>query len=357
MSDSYNGANKNLKSLQILRFIAATSVVYLHISVAYLHIYVTPSFGSFGVDIFFVLSGFVIALVVSTQKSPILFAINRLTRIVPIYWLLTTLLLLLIYIKPQYVHETTAASVSFLNYIKSLFFIPYYGTSDMMPLLRVGWTLNYEMLFYLCVWFGLALTKRYAIFLALCLLLLVYILFGNVIDSKLMNEFFSSELIFEFALGIAAYKIYSKSLLSRIKNLTFIALFIIAYSFMAYVEANEYKGSRFILFGIPSFLLVICAAELEGFIGELNNNITSVLASMGDASYATYLTHWYVIVAFRKIVSEKLDLFEFYSAFGALLTLSAALIVGQITYKYADKPLNEILKRFFIRIFVKTTQQ
>ena len=114
-----NQANGNLKSLQILRFIAATSV-------AYLHIFVNPNFGSFGVDIFFVLSGFVIALVVSNKQSAKVFAISRLTRIVPLYWLLTTLLLFVIFFIPQYVHEATVASATFINYLKSLFFIPYF---------------------------------------------------------------------------------------------------------------------------------------------------------------------------------------------------------------------------------------
>ncbi len=347
--DSNISGAQNLKSLQILRFIAATSV-------AYLHLYVTPNFGAFGVDIFFVLSGFVIALVTSTQKSPTLFAINRLTRIVPIYWLLTTFLLLIIFIKPEYVHETTAASATFLNYIKSLLFIPYYGASDMKPLLRVGWTLNYEMLFYFCVWIALIFTKRFTLVIALLILLTLYIMLGNVWGNKLMNEFFGSELIFEFGLGIAAYKIYANKILNKISKYLLIIVSVVAYGFMAIAEANEYSGSRFIVFGVPSFLLVICAVGLESFVEELNKTLVSTLTSMGDASYATYLTHWYVIVAFRKIASEKLHLFEFYSAQGALFTLCAALIAGQLTYKYADKPLNSKLKKYFSKIFIKPAQ-
>ena len=69
---------------------------------------------------------------------------------------------------------------------------------------------------------------------------------------------------------------------------------------------------------------------------------------MGDASYATYLTHWYVIVAFRKIFSEKLGLINFHSPIGIATTLMAALLIGQLTFRYVDRPLNKKLKRYLL---------
>ena len=105
-----------LNSLQILRFIAAACVANYHIAF---------NFGTFGVDIFFVLSGFVIALVTLDKKDPKLFLINRISRIVPLYWLLTCLLLILILAKPQLVHESTVANTNVVSFISSLFFIPF----------------------------------------------------------------------------------------------------------------------------------------------------------------------------------------------------------------------------------------
>ena len=349
-TNSNNQADSKLKSLQILRFISATSVIYLHI-------FFNPNFGSFGVDIFFVLSGFVIALVVSNKQSAKVFAINRLTRVVPLYWLLTTLLLFLIYFIPQYVHETTAASASFINYLKSLFFIPYYNVSDMKPLLTLGWTLNYEMLFYLCVWIALITTKRNILLISFLLLVICYYVFGSLTHNKIANEFFGSELIFEFILGVIAFKIFSLNKLKQISNSILMPTAILAYGLMAFLEANEYGGNRFIFFGIPSFILVLSAVGLEKYVSESKNVFTSALINMGDASYATYLTHWYVIVACKKIFSEKLELYDFYSATGVCITLGISLIVGQITFKYIDKPLSKNLKRYIFSRFVKPTQQ
>lgn len=77
--------NSNLRTLQILRALAAICVIYFHIGAIH-------RFGSFGVDIFFVVSGFVIALVISHGQSPAVFAINRIIRIFPLYSILTTCL-------------------------------------------------------------------------------------------------------------------------------------------------------------------------------------------------------------------------------------------------------------------------
>ena len=334
------GGRDDLESLQILRFLAAASVVYLHLSPG-------PAFGAFGVDIFFVLSGFVIALVVSRQKSPAVFAVDRATRIVPLYWLMTTLLYLLILVDPRFVHESTAASASFGNYLRSLFFVPYYGASDMKPLLRIGWTLNYEMLFYACVWVGLLLCRRFPLALALFLLVCLYGLPRAVTSQEPLGEFLGSELVFEFALGVAAWRIHAARPSRRVKELPMFLVSVLAYGFMVGAERHEFTGSRLVLFGIPSFLLVLCGSGLENLVRRSNRAVTSTLVSMGDASYATYLTHWFVIVLFRKVLAEQLHLFDFYSTTGMVVTLCAALAVGQVTYKYVDRPLCMFLKRRF----------
>ena len=103
-------------------------------------------------------------------------------------------------------------------------------------------------------------------------------------------------------------------------------------------------------------ILVLSAVGLEEYVSETKNVFTSALIHMGDASYATYLTHWYVIVACRKIFDEKLGLYDFYSATGVCITLGISLIVGQITFKYVDKPMSKNLKRYIFSRFVKPIQ-
>ena len=196
--------NTDLRSLQILRMIAATSVVYYHI-------YAKPNFGLFGVDIFFVLSGFVIALVLKNNSTAKQFAINRISRIVPIYWILTTFLFLLIYIYPPIVRKSTAETATIFLYLKSLFFIPYYGIQEVKPpLLRVGWTLNYEIFFYFITWTALVIFKKQFF---KCIFLLMFCTYTAPLvlssENPFFQEFFSSYYIFEFLLGICVFHIYT----------------------------------------------------------------------------------------------------------------------------------------------------
>ncbi|MEI7432578.1 MAG: acyltransferase, partial [Betaproteobacteria bacterium] len=182
-----------LKTLQILRAIAATSVVYYHVKCL-------PNFGSFGVDIFFVISGFVMSLIVANGESTTRFAINRVARIVPLYWLLTSAVLVLTLFYPALFDSTTA---DFYNYLKSLFFIPYYKESGYLhPMLTMGWSLNYEMFFYACIWLSVIAFGRRFFFSTLFLLIVSYILLGNLVENRVMNSFFGDYMVFEFMAGM-----------------------------------------------------------------------------------------------------------------------------------------------------------
>jgi len=197
-----------LKSLQILRAVAAISVVYFHIgSGPYAPIPTPiPTFGSFGVDIFFVISGFVMAMVVAKGHSARSFAISRLTRIVPLYWILTTCLLLLAAVKPDLLSSTTA---NLLNYLKSLCFIPYFKENgSLTPMLAVGWTLNYEMFFYLCVWISLIFVRRFYVQATISLIILCYFLASMATQNSVVSSFFGNTQIFEFLFGMLLYKVY-----------------------------------------------------------------------------------------------------------------------------------------------------
>lgn len=333
-----------LKSLQILRFIAAACVVNYHN---------TFTFGTFGVDIFFVLSGFVIALVVNDKQEPTLFVINRISRIIPLYWLLTSLLLILILVKPQLVHESTIVNTNVVSFISSLFFIPFYLGDEMKPILSLGWTLNYEMLFYFLVWLSLILT-RYSLIFASSILLSLFIFFAFIFEIEKFSLFFGNDIILEFILGIIAFKIYKSNFLYRIPISLCVFIIITSFSFMAFNESVGVLGnsfSRFIIYGIPSFFLVFSCVGLENYIGKFRPTFVSFFVNMGNASYATYLTHWYVISFSNTILSEQFGLYNFHSIIGAIITFIVALIVGQITYKFLDKPMNIIFRTTLINKF------
>ena len=145
-----------LISVQALRALAAWVVVCHHFMQIFFNFHASGPIGEFfvtkgavGVDIFFVISGLVIFL--STQNSEMpagRFMLNRIIRIVPAYWFYTAAMgLLLLVAAPLLPHQV----INWQTFMLSLFFIPTEnpGGYGLYPTLNVGWTLNYEMFFYL----------------------------------------------------------------------------------------------------------------------------------------------------------------------------------------------------------------
>lgn len=331
-------SNNTLQSIQLLRGIAALSVVYVHVLA-------TPNFGLFGVDIFFVISGFVMTLVTTKNTNPTAFFLHRLIRIVPLYWMLTTCLLVVIVFAPNLLSSTT---LNFTNFLKSLFFIPYFKESHLIqPFLFVGWTLNYEMLFYLCITSGLMLSSRHYLLIAISALVLIYLTLGVLADNSLLNGFFGNLKIFEFVLGILAFKIYRFGYLKNIPYL--FGLFISAgcLFFMIYAETKQIKIDSFFTYGIPSFFLLLSALSLELIMGS--PIVKTIATFVGDTSYAIYLSHAFVIEFIRKVVIKHSDFLQHHMSVVIIVSLSASILVGYFLHRYLDQPLQHYLKRILLQ--------
>jgi len=332
----------NLISLQMLRAIAAISVVYLHIVHPYPNLF--PIFGKFGVDIFFVISGFVMALVISKGQSSSIFAISRISRIIPLYWMLTILVFLLALIKPSLL-ASTHADVTHL--ILSLFFIPHFREfGTLHPILAVGWTLNYEMFFYFCTWISILFVRRYYFFINISLIALTYFFLGIQADNKVLNTFFGNSYLFEFVLGMLCFKFYTLQFFNKLHKVILIALPIICCWFMAYSEVNLYDLDRIFLYGIPSALLLLSLTSLESTSEIKNNFISRGFSSIGDASYAIYLSHLYVVEGLRRVLLNSFHIENFYTNGGVFLVIFVVLVVGHFIYIYIDKPISTKLKKY-----------
>lgn len=332
----------NLSSLQILRGIAAISVVYLHIGAL-------PSFGSFGVDIFFVISGFVMAMIVVNGQTAKTFVFSRITRIVPLYWLITTGLLALVAIKPELFKDTTA---NLREYFESILFIPYNnGHRGLLPLLAVGWTLNYEMFFYFSIWISMLVSRRFFIPTTSFIIFVFYLLADKQYGGAVFSSFFGNTIIFEFLFGIIVFQLHTKWQLSNTTSLTLIVISVLSYVFMAVAESNNVTINRLLINGIPSAILVFSMLKLEEQLNRLNFDkklwAYSILVRTGDASYAIYLIHLFIVVGFVKIAYQKLHLINPYSPLGVAIILFSSLLAGQLLYVFVDKPLIKYFKYKF----------
>ena len=232
------------KNIQVLRFIAAFSVMMVHLPVF--------EFGAWGVDIFFVISGFIMMYI--TEHNNKNFLIKRIIRIVPLYWLLTLTVFLIAFLEPEILNNTTA---NFEHLLKSLFFIPFNkNETGHFPILFLGWTLNYEIIFYILFAFTIVIFKRFRLMISS--FLIIFFLGINYFFSEhtFINSTYSNTIMFEFIYGMFIFLIWQRfknnSPPSNFNKAIVTLLLICMIIFFGSLEV-----SRAIKWGVPSSFLVL----------------------------------------------------------------------------------------------------
>jgi exopolysaccharide production protein ExoZ len=248
-----------------------------------------------GVDIFFVISGFVIvhasANLFATSNGGRRFLRRRLTRIVPLYWLLTTLFLAIALVQRSAIHGETGGPGYILA---SYLFVPWPRPDGLLePAFGLGWTLNYEMFFYLVLTPFLLLPRTRAV-VGSALALGMLVALGQVFSFGLIQlRFWADPIILEFVAGMGlALAVAAGLSLPGWLRLTLVAVACVA----LHAQAGGPLTWRVVSFGIPGALLV--AAAVSGKRPERNEPAMRSLTRLGDASYAMYLFHPFVMRGF-----------------------------------------------------------
>jgi exopolysaccharide production protein ExoZ len=309
----------HFRSLQFLRAIAAVGVVFFHEFLGQFTI------GAAGVDIFFVMSGFLIGKI-GLKEKPREFFLKRLIRIAPLYWLITFFMCLGAFIPGMYSHFSFNGD----QLLQSLLFIPYYNqVGDIYPLVVPGWTLNYEMFFY--VIFSLALLTRWPtrVFLVSMAVLpaIGYILKPEAAPFKIWTD----PLLLEF---IAGFLISQCPVTKNAKIGSGLMLFGLA-AFAIQFYFNQDNMPRIILWGIPAAALVWGALIIET---AKQWPKLRALEIIGDSSYSLYLIHGIVISFVHKFWGHELWI------------QLPAVFVGSIgaaylCWRYIEIPINRHFRR------------
>lgn len=313
-----------LNNIQILRAFAAINVVFYHIigiSVQY-EIPATvflfmKNWGQNGVDIFFVISGFIMVYIQTKKsKSPLEFLKNRVERIVPIYWFFTTLLCILFFLIP-FAFKNTELTVN--KILLSFLFVENLIKND-FPVLYVGWTLEYEMFFYvvfaLCLFINEPL-RRYLVMIGI----LSFFVFFTHLDY----------IIYEFVLGMLCAFIFF-NVKKRFE--IFIFVFGIVGLFLSiFFESNI---DRLILWGIPAFLIVLGVIWMK----QLKNKFFQYL---GDASYSIYLIQVFTIPVFYKFSIKYLYFIN--ANIIAIMCLVFSVFCGCVFYKLIESKIASFFKK------------
>ena len=311
-----------VQSIQFLRGIASISVVVFHcssLSGVSMHV----AFLAAGVDIFFVISGIVMALSISDKTKGIDFLYRRFLRVVPMYWIFTALAVL--FSALQY------GIVPPFSYIfTSLFFLP--PAMGTMPILYPGWSLNFEMFFYLILSVFI-ITRTPVLYSAVLIAALASI--GPISGLSSLDYYLSSHLI-EFSSGIVIGLFIKNGFVDLSKKLSITLVFIGFFSLILQPQPSSTIG---LSWGIPSIFIVV--GMLHYNESRLINTPLSRL--MGDASYSIYLAHPFVIWIYGVAFGENLPIQHI------LIASILSIIAGLVSFWVLERPINGAIKKVTAR--------
>lgn len=333
--------NNKLYSIQFLRFIAIILVIYSHSYdrlQRYLHmsddsIYAHMAFlGRSGVDLFFVISGFIMAYITTESVKKDNFNFNRFMkkrciRIVPMYWIVSSVVLCLLIYKPDFFYNT---STDFLHTVGSFLFFPVASPDDKFaPVLGVGWTLNLEMYFYLVLALFILFFKR-SYFMYSLLFIAICCTVGYIVGHRENNYLYASltnPILFEFFFGLIAFDFFSKKKLKTKFSLLLLLTCIIFLVFSCYKQWPD--ELRFLYWGITYSLFLIAIISFEGKI-----KFPRVTLILGDASYTLYLTHYFFIAGIYILLNRSglLDLNNVSISLLILFCILTTCIFGSVCY-------------------------
>lgn len=324
-------------SLQMVRALAAWVVVLHHIGFDfYGHDVASNGFwvffanyGSVGVDIFFVLSGFVIALIANSYTGrPGIFMIKRIDRVMPNYWFYTLLMTVSLLVLPVGTYFTTVFSAE--NALLSFLLIPHANLSGYgnFPLLTAGWTLSFEMFFYFLFTLSLALVGAAARYLCFALLIAMALLVHfTPLPNFLGNNIF---LLFEFALGMAIYQYLivlggqSYRLINRIIALSTLVAALVFWWYFGY---SGY--TKMALAGPVLFLALVFNDYVDA-----NARVAKWLILLGDISFSTYLANL-VVIGWVSCAFSALAITPSANTFG-VVTIVLVFLLSYLSWRYLE---------------------
>jgi peptidoglycan/LPS O-acetylase OafA/YrhL len=343
---------QTVANLQIARAIAASMVVLGHTlreafnAVPNIQPAFAPSFGV-GVDVFFVISGFIMAYIsdgrIGQPGYAGYFLRSRIARVVPLYWFYTLLLVAATVAMPQLLDN---ASFNITHILTSLAFYPWAPTGDIVqPILALGWTLNYEMMFYGVFFVLLLCLSAHMVLPAIASLFgFLALVFAFVDLSGTPFAFWFRPIILEFVAGIALFAIY-KSGLRLNAHLSWVLLVASIFAWLALPQflRGDPIGWRWLQLGVPAALFV-ASLTLRKPSQKPSNAAKRFAILVGDSSYTLYLSHPFVLTIVY-VVWSRLGLFQSLGVSVYVIVTCFCCVCGAIIgYWLIEKPISKLTR-------------
>lgn len=276
-----------------------------------------------GVDLFFVISGFVMILTETRrQRRPGAFLLDRIGRIAPTYWFVTTLLFLLL-LNFGGLFRTMSADPAL--YLRSMSFTNFLFARHTAPLIFVGWTLEYEMLLYLVFAATLFIggwTKR-----LLCSAMLLLLLVTTNI---------ASPILFEFLFGQVCALIYLSRWRLPARHLLLILGVILLCLPPGEAMTVEGDSLRVLFYGLPAALIVLA-------ISQSRQSRNRLLILIGDASYSIYLAQVFSIAFCCKLLVRTAPGAQ--AEWVVLAAIIGTILTGFLLFTLVERPVTRAIGR------------
>ena len=340
-------ASPTLKSIQVLRAVAAIGVLTLHAATEKVTFlggepgpYRNFLLGAAGVDLFFVISGFVMVYssesLFGRRDGPRRFFLRRLARIAPLYWAVTVAIILYIYAAHGRVLWDIYTPASL---VASFLFWPFPRVDGYaFPVHLLGWTLNYEMFFYAVFAAAILLPRRVAV-PAIVVVFGALVTLGRYVTLPLPFQFWANSIILEFCYGMVIALIYREGM-----RLPPAAAFVLGAAAVAGFAAALTPDSewRVLFWGLPGAALVASCALSErtwhpGPVGRF-------FGLLGDASYSLYLVHPLTFPLVRWTIGRAFDFSQIPWVYAGIAYV-AAIAASVACYLAFERPITRALQR------------
>lgn len=320
--------------IQILRGLAAICVVLYHIQLIaakngfHSIALINPIFAHmyYGVDIFFVISGFIMAkTVIKKDISASKFIKNRIIKIVPLYWIMTIIFFVGINLLSDLL---SINAYSYKDLLSSLLFLSGIAQNQ-VPIIDQGWSLEYEMIFYGLIALFMIFIKGLKTILLSIFCLCLFSLFGLDL------------IVLEFAYGLCIFIVISKFKLSKFLSRTLIIMGLAILILVSLIGIdNDY---RFFFFGCPAALMVLGSTSV-------NNTSRSKLVFLGDISYSIYLAQslilWWLVQ-----LADQIPFVNAQILFYLTIVPISCILTGYWVNKFLERPLDEFVKKLVNSVF------
>ena len=334
MENTYVNSTGKIEIIQVIRLYAALCVMIYHSGLV-------GENGYFAVEIFNIISGFIMVYSTERENSKEFFLRKRLIRIVPLYWILSIVMYIFIVVDPGLSIMSEAKPVYL---VKSLLFLPFVnGKGYNAPILSLGWTLNYEMMFYVIFFIAIHLNHKLRALWA-SIIITGFVFLGRILhfNGNIYWNYYTDIYMLEFVLGILSFYVIRWARMKmkwKYRNVLYGCLIAVSVIWMSCNVGVTCGFHRCFQLGIPAAIFftgsVLCCERRK---------FPVALVKLGDVSFSIYLLEYFSTAFFKTITGQ----WTFVSKIAIFfIIMVVTLIASMISYELIEMVLTSILKKKF----------